>query len=38
MSTHDSESIEYLQSRGVAREAAFFLPHHRVAVCAYAHV
>ncbi|MCY4447513.1 MAG: class I SAM-dependent methyltransferase [Chloroflexi bacterium] len=29
MSTHDSEAIEYLQSRGVAREAAFFLPYVR---------
>lgn len=27
MSSHDAETVRYLQSRGVAREAAFFLPH-----------
>ena len=29
MPTDDADTIEYLQSRGVAREAAFFLPHVR---------
>ena len=27
MSSHDAETVRYLQRRGVAREAAFFLPH-----------
>ena len=29
MSVHDAETIRYLQSRGIAREAAFFLPYVR---------
>lgn len=29
MSSHDAETIRYLQSRGIAQAAAFFLPHIR---------